>query len=35
MHEIGLLGKYKLMSGQLFNDLVVGVRLFRKGRLAL
>lgn len=35
MHEIGLLGKYKLMSGHLFNDLVVGVRLFMKGKLAI
>jgi len=35
MHELLLIGKYKLMSGQLLNDLLVGAKMFIKGKLAI
>ena len=33
MHEATLLGLYKVLSGDLFSDLVVGGRLFLKGKI--
>jgi heterodisulfide reductase subunit C len=34
-HEISMLGEYKLRSLQLFNDLILGARMFLRGKLAL
>ena len=35
MHEAILLGLYKVLSGDLFSDLVVGGQLFLKGKIPL
>jgi heterodisulfide reductase subunit C len=35
MHEASLLGVYKVLSGDLFSDLVVGGRLFLKGKIPI
>lgn len=35
VHEVGLLGRYKVLSGNLFNDIPLGVKMFSKGKLAL
>lgn len=35
VHEISMLGEYKIRSLQLFNDLVLGARMFLRGKLAL
>ncbi len=35
MHEASLLGVYKLLSGDLFSDLVVGGRLVLKGKIPI
>jgi len=34
-HEISMLGEYKLRSKDLFSDLILGARLFCKGKLAI
>lgn len=34
-HEISMLGEYKLRSLQLFSDLILGARMFLRGKLAL
>lgn len=35
VHEVGLLARYKMLSGNLFNDMPLGVKMFSKGKLAL
>jgi heterodisulfide reductase subunit C len=35
MHEATLLGVYKVLSGDLFSDLVVGGQLFLKGKIPI
>ena len=35
IHEISMLGEYKLRSLQLFSDLILGAKMFLKGKLAL
>jgi heterodisulfide reductase subunit C2 len=35
MHEASLLGVYKVLSGDLFSDLVVGGQLFLKGKIPI
>jgi heterodisulfide reductase subunit C len=35
MHEASLLGVYKVLSGDLFSDLVVGGQLFIKGKIPI
>jgi heterodisulfide reductase subunit C2 len=35
MHEATLLGVYKVLSGDLFSDLVVGAQLFLKGKIPI
>jgi len=35
VHEVGLLARYKMLSGQLFNDIPLGIKMFLKGKLAL
>lgn len=35
IHEISMLGEYKLRSLQLFNDLFMGAKMFLKGKLAI
>ncbi|MDH7481220.1 MAG: 4Fe-4S dicluster domain-containing protein [Armatimonadota bacterium] len=35
VHEITMLAEYKLRSGKLFSDLLLGARMFLKGKLAL
>lgn len=34
-HEISMLGEYKLRSLQLFSDLILGARMFLRGKLVL
>lgn len=34
-HEISMLGEYKMRSLQLFSDLILGARMFLRGKLAL
>lgn len=35
VHEMGMLGRYKMLSGQLFNDIPLGIKMFLKGKLSL
>ena len=35
VHEVGMLARYKLLSGNLVNDIPLGIRMFLKGKLAL
>jgi heterodisulfide reductase subunit C len=35
IHELSMLGRYKLASGKLFGDLVLGAKLLLKGKLKL
>jgi len=35
VHELELIGLYKLKSGQLFSDMQLGQQMFMKGKLAL
>jgi heterodisulfide reductase subunit C2 len=35
LHEIGMLGKYKLKSGNYFQDMKLGMDLFRRGKIRI
>ena len=35
IHEMGMLARYKVLSGQLFNDMPLGMKMFMKGKLAI
>jgi heterodisulfide reductase subunit C len=32
---MGMLARYKMLSGNLFNDMPLGAKMFMKGKLAL
>ncbi len=35
IHEMGMLARYKMISGNLFNDMPLGAKMFLKGKLSL
>ena len=35
IHEMGFIGEWKILSGKWFSDLVLGARMFLKGKLSL
>lgn len=35
VHEVGMLGFYKVTSGNLFNDIPLGIKMFLRGKLAI
>ncbi|MEN6371345.1 MAG: 4Fe-4S dicluster domain-containing protein [Armatimonadota bacterium] len=35
VHEVGMLGFYKVISGNLFSDIPLGIKMFLRGKLAL
>ena len=35
IHEASFIGEWKIFSGKLFNDMSLGLKMFRKGKLAI